>query len=86
MKIIKQKINLKNIDKTALFKSAETGNIYLDCTLLLNDEPDQYGNHGMIVQDIGKERREAGEKGTILGNVKIFEQKSAALKEDDLPF
>ena len=69
-KIIKLKIDVTKIDKSALFKGAKS--IYLDATIFLNDDVDKYGNHGMIVQDISKERRDAGEKGAILGNGKVF--------------
>jgi hypothetical protein len=63
------KIDVKKIDKTALYSGAK--GTYLDITLLDNrDGNDQYGNDGMIVQDIGQARREAGEKGPILGNWK----------------
>jgi hypothetical protein len=63
------RIDVTKIDKSALYKGAK--GTYLDVTLLDNrDGTDQYGNDGMIVQDIGKERREAGEKGAILGNWK----------------
>ena len=63
------KIDVTKIDKSALYKG-EKGT-YLDITLLDNrDGTDQYGNDGMVVQDIGKQRREAGEKGPILGNWK----------------
>lgn len=68
---IRLKIDVKAILKDALF-NATSGKVYLDATLFLKDEDDQYGNCGMIVQDLGKERREAGEKGPILGNAKIF--------------
>lgn len=41
----------------------------LDLTLMENrDGLDSYGNNGFIVQDIGKDRRLAGEKGPIIGN------------------
>jgi len=44
---------------------------YMEVTLMDNrDGEDQYGNNGFVVMDIGKARREAGEKGTILGNWK----------------
>ena len=67
--IIRCKINCSHIDKAALFKG-EKGT-YLDLTLLENTGgPDKYGNDFMVVQDIGKERREKGEKGPILGNGK----------------
>ena len=63
------KINVKLIDKSAMFEGAK--GTYLDLTLMDNrDGPDQYGNDGFIVQDIGKERREAGQKGPIVGNWK----------------
>lgn len=84
--IINLKIDLSKIDKTKLFKSEKTGSIYLDCALLLKDQEDQYGNRGMIVQNITEEERKEGKKGAILGNAKVFEQKSAAITEDDLPF
>jgi len=68
------KIDVTKIDKSALYKGAK--GTYLDITLLDNrDGTDQYGNDGMIVQDIGKERREAGEKGAILGNWKHLDSK-----------
>jgi hypothetical protein len=93
-KILKCKIDLTKIDKSKLFKSEKTGAIYADVTILMKDEADQYGNHGMIVQDIGKEAREAGQQGAILGNAKWLETKNDAPKafvpdEDDdqaLPF
>ena len=63
------KIDVKKIDKTALFHG-EKGT-YLDLTLMDNrDGTDQYGYDGFIVQSISKERRLAGEKGPILGNWK----------------
>jgi hypothetical protein len=69
------RIDVTKIDKSALYKGAK--GIYLDITLLDNrDGTDQYGNDGMIVQDIGKDRREEGEKGAILGNWKYLGQRS----------
>jgi hypothetical protein len=63
------KIDVKKIDKSAMFEGAK--GTYLDLTLMDNkDGIDQYGNAGFIVQDIGKERREAGQKGPIIGNWK----------------
>jgi hypothetical protein len=93
-KILKCKLDLTKIDKSKLFKSEKTGAIYADVTILMKDEADQYGNHGMIVQDIGKEAREAGQQGAILGNAKWLETKNDAPKafvpdddsDDALPF
>jgi len=77
--IIKLKLDLTKVDKTKLFRSEKTSAVYLDVTLLENKNGvDQYGNSFMAVQDISKEAREAGEKGAILGNGKIFVPKSAS--------
>jgi len=73
MSIIKGKIDVTKISKEDLFKG-EKGT-YLDIAIFVNDADDQYGNRGMIVQDISKEKREAGERGAILGNIKIFEKR-----------
>ena len=44
---------------------------YLEMTVMDNREgEDQYGNAGFITLDVGQKRREAGEKGPILGNWK----------------
>ena len=68
--IIRVKIDVKKLDKTAFF-SGEKGT-YADITLLENrDGRDQYGNDFMVVQDLGKERRDKGEKGPIIGNAKF---------------
>lgn len=89
---ISVKIDVLKIDKARLFKG-EKGT-YLDATILMKDEPDQYGNIGMIVQNITKEEREAGQKGAILGNVKwiqkantpITQGQQAPELDDSLPF
>jgi Ser-tRNA(Ala) deacylase AlaX len=99
-RIIRIKIDVTKIDKSALYKGAK--GTYLDATLFLNDEPGEYGDNGMIAQDLGKERREAGEKGAILGNgtiIKIIDEGRPAQpslppepavvsigEEDDIPF
>lgn len=72
-KIIKLKIDVSKIDKNRLFKG--TKGTYLDCTLFLKDEPDEFGNFGMITQEVTKDERTAGVKGNILGNAtKVFVQ------------
>lgn len=48
---------------------------YLDLVIWENKNgPDQYGNTHTICQSISKEAREAGEKGPILGNMKLEQQ------------
>jgi hypothetical protein len=83
--IISISINLDKITKSKIYKGKK-GN-YLNATLFLNEEVDQFGNNGFIVEATTKEEREAGVKGVILGNVK----KSAGKNEEpqyneSLPF
>jgi hypothetical protein len=74
--IIRVKLDVTKIDKTAIHHG-EKGK-YIDITLLGNrDGEDRFGNNYMVVQDLGQSRREAGEKGPILGNGKIVGQKQA---------
>ena len=65
------KIDVLKIEKARLFRGAK--GTYLDCTVFIDlDEADQYGNHGMVTQDVSKDERQADVKGPILGNVKVF--------------
>ncbi len=68
--IIALKVNLSEVDMSRLYKGAKGD--YLDMVLFVNEEPDQYGNCGMITQSITKEERQAGKKGKILGNGRII--------------
>ena len=90
-KTIKLKIDVSKIDKSKLFKGQK--GTYLEAVLFLNDELDQYGNCGMIVQSLTKEEREAGQRGAILGNASPVGQPqtntlppSDPIGEDDEPF
>ena len=64
--ILSAQIKLMDIDKSAIYVGAK--NKYLNVSIILYDEKNEYDQHGMISQDLGKERREAGEKGPIIGN------------------
>jgi hypothetical protein len=65
------KINVSQIDKARLF-SGQKGT-YLDATIFVDlDQLDQYGNSGMITQDVTKDEKQQGVKGNILGNGKVF--------------
>lgn len=93
-KTISLKIDVSKIDKGRLFKGKK--GTYLDAICFYDDEKDQYGNNGMIVQSVSKEEREQGVQGNILGNAKTFEKpenesidSSVDLDDDiddDLPF
>ena len=87
--MIQLKIDVSKIDKTKLYNGKK--GTYLDATLFLYDQVDQYGNHGFIVQSVSKEERESGVKGTVLGNVKIFQKAEQSENQNigsdnDLPF
>ena len=61
---------------------------YLDATVFIDlDELDQYGNSGMVTQDVSKEEREQKVQGNILGNVKVFwsDGGSAPQKQENKP-
>ncbi len=75
--LIKLKIDVTKLDKNLFFK-AKSGAVYADMDFWLNDEDDQYGQCGMIRQDVGAERRKAGEKGNILGNGKMLQPRQPA--------
>ena len=88
---ISVKLDCKKIDKDRLYVG-EKG-VYLDATIIMWDEPDKYGNNGMIVQNVSEEQRRAGVKGAILGNVRYLVKRETqedvqAKKDavDDLPF
>lgn len=65
------KLDVSKIDKARLFKGQK--GTYLDLTTFVDiDQKDQYDNNGFISQSVSKEERDAGTKGNILGNVKVF--------------
>jgi len=61
-------INVSLIDKERLFKGKKGQ--YLDC-VAIETPNSEYGDY-MVVESISKEERDAGKKGTILGNGKII--------------
>lgn len=91
--MIKGHIVLSKIDKERIFINKK-GEKCLNITHLETPN-DKYGNDYMIIEDVSKEERESGVKGTILGNGKIFganrpssspAENSPVVSSDDLPF
>ena len=81
---IKLKIDVKKIIKAHLFAGAK--GTYLDCAVWPNrDGPDQYGNTHYVVQEISKEAREAGEKGPIIGNLTLPDERQAVPERRPAP-
>ena len=97
-RILKLRINVTKLDKTVFYPGNQ--GTYCDLDVFVNNEPDQYGNIASAKQDLGKERRQAGEKAPYCGNGKWLETRQApAAKpapqpkhgedfdtEDDIPF
>lgn len=68
---ISASIDVTKIDKSKLIDGKK--GTYLNITAFVNlDEKDQYDNNGMITQSVSQEEREAGTRGAILGNTKVF--------------
>lgn len=82
MKIgVSLKIDVSKIDKARLFQGQK--GIYLDATAFIDlDQLDEYGNSGMITQDVSKDERAQGVKGNILGNSKVFFKDGAQPQQD----
>lgn len=87
--MIKIKLDLKKIDKDLLF-TADSGAIYMDAVAI--ETPNSNFSDYMVVQDLSKERRDAGEKGPIIGNASRIVPKTKDENApgpgtvDDLPF
>jgi hypothetical protein len=70
-KIISASIDLSKIDKSKIVNGKD-GRMYLDVTIIANDEPDQYGRDTQIIQGQSKEEREQKVQKVYLGNGKTM--------------
>jgi len=69
--IVALKIDVMKITREKLF-TGKNGAKYLDCVVFIDNEKGQYGDNGMIVEDVSKEDKANGVKGAILGNCRII--------------
>ena len=67
--IIATSIDLTKIPKDKIIEGKKGK--YLPITITVNDEVDQFGNHGPVCIQQTKEEREAKVPKTYLGNVKV---------------
>jgi|TARA_B100000212_G_C27310369_1_gene505450 hypothetical protein len=67
--IISANIDLSKIDKSKIYEGKKGK--YYPITIVLNDEPGQYGDSGYIQTEQTKEERDAKAQKTYLGNVKV---------------
>lgn len=66
------KIDLSKMDMARIF-NGKNGAQYLDATIFVDlEQLDQYGNSGMITQDVTKEEKAQKIQGNILGNGNVF--------------
>jgi hypothetical protein len=66
------KIDVTKLDKSAFHKGAKGIYATIIAWPTKDGQPDKFGNDGMVTQDLGKDRRLAGEKSAILGNFKAI--------------
>jgi hypothetical protein len=75
MEPLKITIKVNKLDKTAFFKG-KNGDVYCSLTVWPNKNgEDEYGNHGIAKQDLGKDRRD--EQPEIIGNARIIQRRNA---------
>lgn len=67
--IINASINLSEIPKNRIIDGKKGK--YLPITITINDEVDNFGNHGPIIVQQTKEERDAKSPKVYLGNVKV---------------
>ena len=67
--IISANIDLTKIDKSKIYEGKKGK--YYPITIVLNDEPGQYGDSGYIQTEQSKEERDAKQPKSYLGNVKV---------------
>ena len=76
-KLISISIDVKAIDKSKLINHSN-GKVYLNMTMDLKDESDQYGNDCSVWIQQSKEEREAKARRDFLGNGKVLWSDSPA--------
>ena len=67
--IISANIDLTKIDKSKIYEGKKGK--YYPVSIVLNDEPGQYGDSGYIMTEQTKEERDAKMQKQYLGNVKV---------------
>ena len=73
-------IDVTKIDKAFIYEGKKGK--YLKLTSFIDlDEKDQYDNNGMVTQKVSKEAQDAGQKGAILGNSKVFWKEESPVQQ-----
>jgi len=96
--LMRVKLNLSKIDKSKIFEGKKGK--YVDITIALNDEKDEYGNNvAAFMQDKGEDKNYLGNGRVVWADTPQFEdrldeakeqteemKKGLAEPDDDLPF
>tara|TARA_B100001939_G_C16932179_1_gene614369 strand:- start:636 stop:947 length:312 start_codon:yes stop_codon:yes gene_type:complete len=80
--ILKASINLTAIPKDKIIEGKKGK--YIPIVININNEADQFGNHGPICVDQTKEERDAKEAKTYLGNIQVVWTDGQSLPEREL--
>jgi len=80
--ILKASINLTAIPKDKIIEGKKGK--YIPIVININNETDQFGNHGPICVDQTKEERDAKEAKTYLGNIQVVWTDGQSLPEREL--
>lgn len=83
-KLLSLKIDVSKIDKSKLFQGQK--GTYLDLTISLNDELDNYGNDVSAWQGQTEEERKNKANRNFLGNGKVFWSSEGTVKQNPAPF
>lgn len=89
-KLITASLDISKIDKSKIIEGKKGK--YINLTLWVNDQEDQFGNNVSIQQSLSKEEREAGAEKIYLGNGKVRDgggatpAPAANAGSNDLPF
>lgn len=67
-RLLSLSIDVTKLDKSRFYKGKS--GTYANLDVWINDEPDQYGNHASVSENLTKEERESGAKKNYVGNGK----------------
>jgi|TARA_R100000900_G_scaffold28467_1_gene22333 hypothetical protein len=88
MTIVNASLDLTKIPKAKIIKGKKGS--YINVTMFVNDEVDQFGNNASIILSQTKEEREAKQSRVYLGNGRTAalnnQPKQEEVVDNDLPF
>ena len=85
--LINASINLEKIEKSKIIKGKKGS--YINVTVFINDEKDEYGNNASVIMSQTKEEREAKTARVYLGNGIFYgnnQPSEVKVATDGLPF